>query len=211
VVNARRKAPERRARGDVATAILDATEALLISEGHLALTTRRVAEEAGVNHGLIHYYFGSMEEVMLQTLERFTAQLTERQRAMYAADVPFIEKWRTAMHYLVTEDFEAGYEKIFLELQAIGWNAPEVRQRVARVFTEWYEILMPAFDAGLDELGVDKTVFPTAAVVSLVMTFNIGIEVERLSGFDSGHAALLRMIDAAIESAHDQQQEEAAR
>ena len=148
---------------------------------------------------------------MLQTLERFTARLTERQRAMYAADVPFIEKWRTAMHYLVTEDFDAGYEKIFLELQAIGWNSPEVRRRVASVFTEWYEILMPAFDTGLDELGVDKTVFPTAAVVSLVMTFNLGIEVERLSGFDSGHAALLHMIDTAIESAHEQQQQEAAR
>ena len=49
----------------------------------------------------------------------------------------------------MTEDFDAGYEKIFLELQAIGWNAPEVRQRVARVFTEWYEILIPAFDAGI--------------------------------------------------------------
>ena len=114
------------------------------------------------------------------------------------------------MHYLVTEDFDAGYEKIFLELQAIGWNSPEVRRRVASVFTEWYEILMPAFDTGLDELGVDKTVFPTVAVVSLVMTFNLDIEVERLSGFDSGHAALFHMIDTAIESAHEQQRQEAA-
>ena len=33
-------------------------------------------------------------------LERFTERLIERQRQMYAADRPFIEKWRTAMAYL---------------------------------------------------------------------------------------------------------------
>src|SRR5262245_997295 len=66
-------------------ALLDATERLLVEQGHAAITTRRLAKEAKVNHGLVHYYFGSMEEVMVQVLERFTARLIERQRAMYAA------------------------------------------------------------------------------------------------------------------------------
>ena len=71
------------ARAEATEALLDATERLLIEVGHAGVTTRRVAAEAGVNHGLVHYYFGSMEELLLQVLERFTARLVERQRAMY--------------------------------------------------------------------------------------------------------------------------------
>ena len=49
------------------------------------ITTRRLAEEAGANAGLVHYYFGSMENLLVRVLERFTDRLIARQRAMYAA------------------------------------------------------------------------------------------------------------------------------
>ena len=37
---------------------------------------------------------------------------------------------------------------------------------------------------------------PLEALVSLVMTFNLGIMVERLGGVETGHADLLDWIDA---------------
>ena len=52
---------------------LDAAERLLIEVGYAGISTRRLADEAGANHGLVHYYFGSMEELFLRVLERFTA------------------------------------------------------------------------------------------------------------------------------------------
>src|SRR5205085_6284682 len=119
------------ARSAAETALLDAAERLLVDAGYSGITTRRLAEEAGVNHGLVHYYFGSIENVLVRTLERFTERLVERQRSMYAADVPFIEKWRTAMRFLVEEDVR--YEKVWLELQALAWNRPEMRERLASV------------------------------------------------------------------------------
>src|SRR3954454_18999114 len=116
-------------RARAVEAFLDAAERLLIDVGHGGITTRRLASEAGLNQGLVHYYFGSLNEVLLQALQRFTARLIERQRAMYEADVPFIEKWRRAMEYL-EQDLAAGYPKILLELQALGWNRPEIRDRL---------------------------------------------------------------------------------
>jgi AcrR family transcriptional regulator len=77
------------ARSAAEGALLDAAERLLVEIGHARITTRRVAEEAGVNHGLVHYYFGSIENLLLRVLERFTERLTARQRALYAADIPF--------------------------------------------------------------------------------------------------------------------------
>ena len=182
------------ARSAAEGVLLDAAERLLVEVGHAGITTRRVAEQAGVNHGLVHYYFGSIESVLVRTLERFTERLIARQRAMYAAEIPFIEKWRTAMRYLLEEDVR--YEKIWMELHALAWNRPELRERVARVNEEWRTVLLEAFDPARDEFGIDM---PLEALVSLVMTFNIGIMLEGLSSVDRGHRDLLRWIDEFLE------------
>ena len=182
------------ARVEAEEALLDAAERLLVSVGHASITTRLVAKEAGVNHGLVHYYFGSMESLLLRVLERFTEELIQRQRAMYAADVPFLEKWRTAMGFL-EEDLAAGYPKIWLELQAMAWNNPEFGERVSAVNAEWRAVLADAFERAMRDYGIDRRRFPVEAVVSLVMTFNEGIFLERLSGIETGHADLLAMIE----------------
>ena len=171
-------------------ALLDAAERLLLSVGHAGITTRRLAEEAKVNHGLVHYYFGSMENLLLRVLERFTERLTARQRALYATDIPFIAKWRQAMHYLVGEDVE--YQKVWLELQALSWNRPELREGIARVNSEWRSVLLEAFAEPRERYGIDM---PLEALVSLVMTFNEGIMLERAQGITEGHKELLAWID----------------
>jgi AcrR family transcriptional regulator len=183
------------ARAAAEEALLDAAERLLVDVGYAGITTRRLAEEAGVNHGLVHYYFGSNENLLVRALERFTAGLIDRQRELYAADMPFVEKWRTAMRYLVSEDVT--YEKIWLELQALAWNNPDLRERLARVNAEWRTVLTEAFAEPHREL---KIPMPLDALVSLVMTFNIGIMVERLGGIEAGHAELLDWIDRWLSS-----------
>jgi AcrR family transcriptional regulator len=179
------------ARQGTEDTFLDAAERLLVEVGHAGITTRRVAEEAGANKGLVHYYFGSMENLLVRVLERFTERLIVRQRAMYAADVPFIEKWRQAMRYL-DEDFSSGYQKVWYELQALAWNRPELRDRVAHVDVEWRAVLGEAFEQARREHSIDM---PLDAVVALVATFNEGLILERLSGIDNGHRALLDWID----------------
>jgi len=169
---------------------MDAAERLLVDLGHAGISTRRLAEEAGVNHGLVHYYFGSNEQLLVRTLERFTERLIARQRELYAADAPFAEKWRTAVRFLVGEDL--AYEKVWLELQALAWNDDTLKERLARVNDEWRAVLTEAFAAPHRELGIPM---PLEALVSLVMTFNLGIMVERLGGIETGHADLLDWID----------------
>lgn len=182
------------ARSAAEEALLDAAERLLVEVGYAGITTRKLAEEAGVNHGLVHYYFGSMENLLVRVLERFTEQLTARQRAMYAADIPFIEKWRQAMRYLVGNDVE--YEKIWLELQALAWNHPELQDRVARVNDEWRAVLTEALEEPRRAYGIDM---PLDALVSLVMTFNEGVILERAQGITTGHRELLAWIDGWLE------------
>jgi AcrR family transcriptional regulator len=180
-------------REDAEDRFLDAAERLLVDVGHAQITTRRLAKEADANHGLVHYYFGSMENLLARVLERFTERLIERQRKLYASEVPFLEKWRTAMRYLAADE---RYQRIWYELQALAWSRPELRERVALVDAEWRAVLREALAEPLERYGLP---IPLEALVALVVTFNEGIIWERLSGIDSGHAELLDWIDAWLE------------
>jgi AcrR family transcriptional regulator len=195
-----RAASQPSTRAETEDAFLDAAERLLIGVGYSGISTRRLAEEAGANHGLVHYYFGSMENLFVRVLERFTERLIARQREMYGrTEISGVEKWKTAMGYLES-DLVAGYPKIWLELQALGWNRPDIAERVAQVNREWRAVLTEAFDQMMDEYGLDREQFPLAGVVSLVMTFNEGIMVERLSGISAGHSDLMGMVERWLES-----------
>ena len=183
------------ARAAAEQALLDAAERVLLEVGHAGITTRRLAEEAGVNHGLVHYYFASNENLIVQALERFTGRLIARQRELYGADAPFVEKWRAAMRHLVSDDF--AYQKVWLELQALAWNDAALRARIGAVNAEWRAVLTEAFSEPHRQLGIGM---PLPALVSLVMTFNLGIIVERLGGITEGHAELLEWIEQWLSS-----------
>jgi AcrR family transcriptional regulator len=180
-------------------AFLDAAERLLIREGAAGISTRQLAMEAGQNHGLVHYYFGSVDELLLQTLERFTSRILERQRALYAADTPFAEKWRTAMGF-IDEDLAAGYPKVWAELDALALNHPEMRDRLNGVNEDWRTLLRDALADAIDEYGIDDSRFSAEALAALVMQFQKGLLNERLLGFDRGHAELLAAIDGWLAS-----------
>src|SRR5215213_9511110 len=186
-------------RSATAEALLDAAERLLVEVGHAGISTRRLAAEAGANQGLVHYYFGSIDEVFVQVLERFTERLIARQREMYAADVPFIEKWRTAWRFQ-EDDLESGYSKVLMELQALSWNRPELRPRIERVTREWRSVLRGAFEQAAREYGLDEREFPVDALVAMTMTFAQGYALERLEGIDEGHGELLDWIEGWLES-----------
>jgi TetR/AcrR family transcriptional regulator len=193
----RPKAPLNSARADTEQRFLDAAERLLVDIGYAAITTRKLADEAGANLGLVHYYFGSMEELFLRVLERFTAQLIARQRAMYAAPGPYIDKWREAMRYL---DKDRPYQKIWWELQAMAWNRPEFQPRVARVLQAWCDAMRGAVANALKRYKLEDGELSTEAWVTLIVTVNEGIILERLSGIDRGHRELLADIDRWLES-----------
>ncbi len=180
-------------RNSTEARLLDAAERLLVSVGYGAITTRLLADEAGANAGLVHYYFGSMDNLFVRVLERFTDRLIERQRAMYAdPDRPFIEKWRTAMRYL---EADRDYQKVWYELRALAWNRPALRDRLTWVDEQWRTVLTEAFEEPRRRYRIEM---PLEALVALVMTFNEGLILERLSGITAGQGPLLDWIDAFL-------------
>ena len=180
-------------------AFLDAAERLLVREGAAGISTRQLAREAGQNHGLVHYYFGSVDELLLQTLERFTDRVLDRQRAMYETGAPFAEKWHTAMGF-IDEDLDSGYPKVWAEMEALAWDRPELRERLRAVNDQWRSLLRDALTEAIHEYRLDESHFSAEALAALVMQFQKGMLNERLLGFDRGHGELLSAIDGWLTS-----------
>ena len=67
-------APDAKNRG----VLLDAAEQLLLEEGYAAVTSRRVAEKAGLKPQLVHYYFRTMEDLFLAVFRRRAEEGLER-------------------------------------------------------------------------------------------------------------------------------------
>jgi TetR/AcrR family transcriptional regulator len=188
------------ARQQATVALMDAAERLLYEVGYAGVTTRRVAEEAGVKHGLVHYYFGSMEELLTQTLERLSDRLAERLEEHYAnPDLPFAEKWRIVVQFWIQEP-TSRFPKVLLELTAMSWNLPLLRQRISAVYARFRAIFERYFGEAIRDYGLDESEFPLKIIVAAAGTFQLGVIVEGLSGFHEGHQELLAWIQNSLDS-----------
>jgi len=180
--------------------MLDAAEHLLYEVGYAGVTTRAVAEEAGVNRGLVHYYFGSMEELLTQTLERFVDQLAEALETLYDdPNLTFAEKWRLGSQFWVEEP-TSRFPKILLELLAMGWNMPALKDRLTDVHARFRVVFERHFGQALRDYGLDEREFPLRVIVAAVTSYQLGLIVEGLSGVDVGHRELLDWIQRWIDN-----------
>ncbi len=179
---------------------------LLYETGYAGVTTRAVAETAGVNHGLVHYYFRSMEELLTQTLERFVEQLAEGLDALYSdPGLTFAEKWRLGARFWVDEP-TSRFPKILLELLAMGWNMPALRARLTEVHARFREIFERHFGEAMRDYGLDEDKFPLKVIVAAVTSFQLGLIVEGLSNVHESHQELLEWIQAWIDGLEAQRQ-----
>ena len=105
---------------------------------------------AGVNHGLVHYYFGSMEELFLQVLERFTERLIARQRAMYARGGA-VHREVARRRWLPRRGREAGTRRSGSSCRRWRGTGRDPRARRAG-HRQWQAVLDRRFDGGLREL-----------------------------------------------------------
>ena len=67
---------------DLKVRILDTAEALFAENGYAATSIRRIADQAGVNPALVHYYFGNKKALLQAVMERSLEPLGQAIAAM---------------------------------------------------------------------------------------------------------------------------------
>ena len=169
-----------RATSDTRTGILDAARSAILAEGYAALSTRRVADLAGVPLSQIHYHFGSKRQLVLAVLAAENARLLERQSEMYDAPDPLWVRWDRACDFLDI-DLQSGYVRILQEMIAAGWSDAEVAASVREMLSGWF-VLLADVARREQERGTDLGPFTPEEVGAMMGLPFIGAETMLLAG-----------------------------
>ena len=167
---------------DTRTLILDAARSRLLVDGYGGLSTRRVAEEAGVPLSQLHYHLGSKQGLILALLEEENQRRLARQSKMYAEDAPLWQRYERACDFL-EDDLDSGYVRVLQEMIAAGWSNEELGDGVRELVGGWFALLAEVAREAEHRYG-PLAPFTAEEVSTLVGAAFIGAEALLLLGFD---------------------------
>ena len=164
-------------------AILDATEAVMIEQGYAAVTSRRVAERAGLKSLLIHYHFGTMEDLFVAVYERSERDFLRRHLQALTSDNPLRALWELSIHPQRT--------RLAQELIALSNHQKPIRRITARVLEQMHSINVAFISRYLAEAGMDCEKYPPIVVSHLLNGLARSLVTEEAMGLSSGHAEVI--------------------
>jgi AcrR family transcriptional regulator len=170
--------------------LLDAAEALLREEGYAAVTSRRVAAEAGLKPQLVHYYFRTMDDLFLEVFRRGAdANLAAFEQAI-AADGSLRNLWKL--------NADASAAAFTIEFVALGNHRKEIRAEIARYAERFRAAQMEAVTAALADLGIPKSELPPAVALLLMTGVSQVLALEDALGVSAGHDTTRRFVAKTI-------------
>lgn len=167
---------------DTRTLILDAARARLLADGYAGLSTRKVAEVAGVSVSQLNYHFGSKQGLILALFEEENQRRLERQTRMYAQDLPLWQRYEQACDFL-EDDLDSGYVRVLQEMIAAGWSNEELGGAVRSLVGGWFALLIEVAREAEQRYGALRP-FTAEEVGTLVGAGFVGAESLLLLGFD---------------------------
>lgn len=178
----------RGASGEITrTRLLDAAASLVAERGWSAVTTRAIAERAGVNHALVHYHFGSvaalLREAVLARIEpELTALLTE-----LLDDRPFPEGLVSTMQLLDEFDLRSETGVLVAELLLRSTRDPAVAEAMGGELRSWRSLLEPRLRTAQERGSIRSDVSP-ASLALLIAAALDGLWLQRMAVPDAGLA-----------------------
>ncbi|OHV06431.1 TetR/AcrR family transcriptional regulator [Mycobacterium talmoniae] len=184
------KAPRRIGAPDAKnrTLLLDAAEQLMLEEGYAAVSSRRVAEKAGLKHQLVHYYFRTMDDLFLAAFRRRGDQGLEEQARALKSTQPLWALWRFS-----TDPAGTALTTQFI---ALAHHRKELKAEIARYAEQLRAEQCQAVADIIERSDLDTDECP--AVVMMVLMTSVSrvlvMEQEAL-GMTAGHAETVAFVE----------------
>lgn len=179
---------ERELSGEKATRIVDAMRTSVAQRGAAGSTFEHVAGEAGVSRGLLHYYFGTKERLLIEVVRRDSelrvARLDELlARAQTVDDV--LDGLVASLTDMIDND--PGFFLLLYELFSAGRRNPDIQHEVGQLFERTRSHVAEVLRAKESE-GVISLRFDAEAVVSYLFALADGLALQVLSDPDRDSA-----------------------
>ena len=175
--------------------ILDATERIMVEEGYAAATSRRVAQEVGVNAATVHYYYPTTDDLFIALHKR----MTERQRAeldrVLQSDDPLRALW----------DYQSEWSQSALgvELLALANHRKGIRAELASATNAARGAQAAALAGVAGHTPIEAEVLPPLAATVILAAIARTLANEERVGITHGHEDVRHFVDWALRALRD--------
>ena len=171
--------------------LIEATELLMQEDGYVAVSARRVAARAGLKPQLVHYYFRTMDELLLAVFRRFAERFLDRQARALASPRPLSALWE-----LYTD---ASVAVIVVEFLALANHRAAVRDEIAGATERFRVGQINELGKAMQRVGLDTDTYPPSAIVMLMLTISTTMKMESGLGVEHGYAELMDLVRRHID------------
>jgi len=160
--------------------LLDAAEVLLLRDGYPAVTSRRVGAEAGVNPALVHYHFGSIDDLLLVVYRRRVDEGVARLRRVLDDPQPLWALWEYNRDPRGTA--------FTMEFVALANHRPAIRAEIAASASKVRDLQVDALDRILRGYGIARRECPPLVASVLLSSVSRYLVLEEQAlGITDGH------------------------
>ncbi|ADP80787.1 TetR/AcrR family transcriptional regulator [Pseudofrankia inefficax] len=179
--------------------LVDAAEQLMLEEGYAAVTTRRVATLAGINPGLVYYYFGPLDNLLLAVFRRGADQILARQSRAVNSPEPLRAMWELASDSRGTA--------LLVEFMALANHRKAIRTEIANYSTRFHETERDVLSRLVEDEQVDLGGVPPSVVALLMASIGRFLVMESAVGCTTSHADMWAYIEDRLRRAEAQRAE----
>lgn len=161
------------------TLILDTTERLMVDEGYAAVTSRRVAQELGINGATVHYYYPTTDDLFIALHKRMTERQLVEFGQVLAADDPLAALWT----------FQSGWAQSALgvEFLALANHRKSIRDVLAVTTDEARDAQTQALASISSQSAIDPQILPPIALTTILVAIARTLANEERVGITCGH------------------------
>lgn len=171
-------------------AILDATESIMREEGYAAVSSRRIAERAGLKSQLVHYHFGNMDEVFLALYRRSEDTFFSRLMTVITSDNPLKDLWDLSVD---TEE-----TTLVLEFTAIAGHRQAFRDELIRSATRARAIESSIISKAFGDDKIHNIAVTPEVMSFLIMSMSRALILEKNTGITKGHAEVYEFMSTLL-------------
>ncbi len=175
------------AEADTRTLLLDAAEHVLLTEGYAAVTSRRVAAEAGFKSLIVHHYFSTMDDLFLEVYRRRAEQGISRFQAAMDVHHSLRTIWRFG------NDLHGAAFNI--ELAALANHRKALRNEMASYAERFREMKLDAVADILMAHGISPQTCPPLVLLVAMTGVTQVMAIEKCLGVTVGHEETLEFVD----------------
>lgn len=169
------------------TALLDATERVILEDGYLAVSARSIAARGGLKPQLVHYYFRTMDDLLREVFQRISQRRFDRYADALSA--------RPTLRTIWELNSDASETALVMEFTALANHRESIRAQIARAAERIRILQSDTIARMLKANGIETKDYPAIGISMLMVAVSRNLALEQTLGISGGHAEVLEIME----------------